>query len=79
MTLENFRVHFEKGRKDQYDPKPADVTYPPVLHTKLSPQDAEEKVRASISEQVTVLENVRSERVTLLLTQMCKVVLTLMC
>ena len=60
MTLDDFRVAFEKGRKDQYEPKPKDVTYPPNSYSKLSPVEAEEKIRSIISEQTEVLENVRA-------------------
>ena len=59
MTLDDFRVAFEKGRKDQYEPKPNDVTYPPTVYIKLSAAEAEDKIRTMITPQTDVLENVR--------------------
>ena len=58
LTFDEFLAVFEEGRKDNYAPKEPDTSYPSVKFENLSPETAENKLRAKVGGQADILQKV---------------------
>lgn len=58
LTYEKFLKAFQEGRKDNYKPKSEDHQYPQTDNAHLSPEKAEEKMKAQMTKKHDLLKAV---------------------